>query len=117
MTGKAAALGFGAVLAAFTAFTAFVLAQVGLTGIFEPHVTQWGPTQVFAGLVIMALITIGWMVRDARQRGLPAWPFVVLTLAAGSIGPLTYLTVRAWRAGAAVNCRPGAAGYSGSARR
>jgi len=115
MTGKAAALGFGAALVAFTAFTAFVLAQVGLRGIFEPHFTQWGPAQVFVDLVVMGLITIGWMVGDARRHGLPAWPFVVLTLALGSIGPLTYLTVRAWRAGAAG--RPGAAGYSGSATR
>lgn len=65
--------------------------------------------------MVMGLITIGWMVGDARRHGLPAWPFVVLTLALGSIGPLTYLTVRAWRAGAAG--RPGAAGYSGSATR
>ena len=39
------------------------------------------------------------MVRDARERGLVAWPFVVLTLAAGSFGVLFYLVARELRAG------------------
>lgn len=80
---------------AFGAFTAAVLVQVGLWGIFEPLFTMWGPAQVFIDLVIMGLITIGWMVRDARERGTRAWPFVLLTLALGSFGPLAYLVVRA----------------------
>ncbi|GIW13754.1 MAG: hypothetical protein KatS3mg062_1193 [Tepidiforma sp.] len=91
------AIGYGLVLAAFAVFTAYVVARVGLVGIFEPHFTEWGPAQVFADLVLMGLITIGWMVRDARQRGAAVWPYVVLTLAAGSIGPLLYLAVRAWQ--------------------
>jgi hypothetical protein len=31
---------------------------------------------------------------DARARGRSAWPFIALTLAAGSFGPLAYLLVR-----------------------
>lgn len=89
-----------ATAAAFGIFTLAVLMQVGLGGIFGPALSEWGPAQVFADLVIMALITIGWMVRDARQRGIAAWPFVVVTLAAGSFGPLAYLIVRGRRGAA-----------------
>ncbi|MCX7618974.1 abscisic acid-deficient protein Aba4 family protein [Tepidiforma sp.] len=90
-----------AAAAAFGVFTAAVLVQVGLRGIFEPALSEWGPAQVFADLVIMALITIGWMVRDARERGIAAWPFVLLTLATGSFGPLAYLIARGRRGSAA----------------
>jgi hypothetical protein len=38
------------------------------------------------------------MVRDASARGLNAWPFVLVTLVAGSFGPLFYLVVRERRA-------------------
>jgi hypothetical protein len=34
------------------------------------------------------------MAADARQRGLPAWPFIAMTVVMGSFGPLTYLVVR-----------------------
>mgnify|MGYP007064211512 CR=1 FL=1 len=35
-----------------------------------------------------------WMVADAKKHGLNPWPFVLLTLTAGSFGPLFYLV---WR--------------------
>jgi hypothetical protein len=40
------------------------------------------------------------MVRDARERGLNPWPFVILTVLAGSFGPLLYLVLREVRSGA-----------------
>ena len=39
------------------------------------------------------------MVHDAKKQNLSAWPFVALTLAAGSFGPLCYLLIREARAG------------------
>ena len=48
----------------------------------------------FTALGIMACI---WMVNDARARGQNAWPFVALTLALGSFGPLLYLALRELR--------------------
>lgn len=101
MTARFVAWLAAAAAAAFGIFTAAVLVQVGLTGIFEPALSEWGPAHVFADLVIMALVTIGWMVRDARERGIAAWPFVLVTLAAGSFGPLAYLIVRGRRGAAA----------------
>lgn len=82
------------VTAAFGALTAKALVDVGVWGIFEPHFTTWGGAQVFADLVILALLSCFWMAADARRRGTSALPFVLLTLAIGSFGPLLYLIVR-----------------------
>lgn len=35
---------------------------------------------------------------DARQRGLNPWPYVFITVVAGSFGPLAYLLRREWGA-------------------
>lgn len=86
------------VLVLFATLTTIALLDVGLLGIIEPHFQSWGAAQVFADLVIIALLACVWMVGDARARGLPAWPFVALTLVAGSFGPLVYLLWRERRA-------------------
>ncbi len=81
----------------FSVLTALALADVGYLGIIKPHFQSWGAGQVLADLVILAVLACFWMVADARSRGLNPWPFVVVTLVAGSFGPLTYLIVREWR--------------------
>jgi uncharacterized membrane protein len=88
------------VIAAFGALTARALVDVGYLGIFLPHFQAWGPGQVFADLVILAVLAIVWMAGDARERGINVWPFAVITLLAGSFGPLFYLVRREWKAGA-----------------
>ncbi len=93
-----------AVTAAFGVLTAIALADVGPWGIVEPHFKSWGAAQVFWDLVIIAVLAVIWMVRDARARGVNPWPFVLLTLIAGSFGPLLYLIVRELRSPAG---RPG----------
>jgi hypothetical protein len=85
------------VIIAFGVLSALALMDVGYFGILKPHFQSWGGAQVFADLVIMGLLVCIWMAGDAPQRGLPAWPFIVLTLAVGSFGPLVYLVVREWR--------------------
>jgi hypothetical protein len=88
------------VIGLFGALTAVALADVGILGIFRPHFQAWGPAQVFADLVILAVLACFWMVSDARDCGLNPWPFVVLTVLAGSFGPLFYLVLRELRADA-----------------
>ena len=88
------------VIGLFGALTAMALMDVGYFGIIEPHFQNWGPGQVFADLVILATLACIWMVADARERGLNAWPFVFLTLVAGSFGPLFYLVAREMKSGA-----------------
>lgn len=85
------------VIAGFGALSAIALLDVGYWGIIEPHFKSWGAAQVFTDLVILALLSCIWMVRDAQEKGLPAWPFVAITLAAGSFGTLFYLVFREWR--------------------
>ncbi len=87
-----------AVIAAFGALTAIALLDVGFFGIIKPHFQAWGAGQVFADLVIVAGLACFWMVADARERKLNAWPFVGITLIAGSFGPLFYLVLRELRA-------------------
>ncbi len=82
------------VTAAFGVLTALALLDVGYLGIIEPHFRSWGAAQVFFDLVIVAVLACLWMIGDARERGVPAWPFVLITLVAGSFGPLLYLVVR-----------------------
>ena len=48
----------------------------------------------FWPLVILALLSCVWMVRDARAGGRSAWPYVLVTLALGSFGILFYLLAR-----------------------
>ena len=92
------ALGLLTVIIAFGALSAKALADHGFWGIIAPHFQTFGAAQVLADLVILALLSCVWMVSDARTRGLNPWPFVVLTLAAGSFGPLFYLLRREWQA-------------------
>lgn len=78
----------------FGVLTGVALLHVGYLGILLPHFRSWGAGQVLADLVIMCTLGCLWMVRDARGRGLRAWPFVLLTVVAGSFGPLSYLIIR-----------------------
>ena len=86
------------VLSAFGLLTTLALMDVGYFGILEPHFKSWGGAQVFFDLVIACILACIWMSQDAPQRGLSAWPFILITLVAGSFGPLSYLVVRQLRA-------------------
>jgi len=86
------------VIAGFGVLTALALMDVGYLGILEPHLRSWGGAQVLTDLVILASLACVWMIGDARERGLPAWPFILITLVAGSFGPLLYLVARELRA-------------------
>lgn len=82
------------VLALFGALTAAALWYDGVWAIFEPLLTTWAGGQVFADLVIALVIVIGWMYQDAKALGRNPWPWILVTLAAGSFGPLFYLLTR-----------------------
>jgi len=86
------------VILAFGVLTALALSDVGYLGLIEMHLESWGGAQVLVDLVIVSLLACIWMVRDARERGLAVWPFVLITVLAGSFGPLAYLAVRELRA-------------------
>ena len=82
------------ILIPFSLVSAYALWEVGYVGIFTASFANWGTAQVLCDLVTTSLLAMIWMVNDARERGLNAWPFVVVTLLAGSFGPLLYLLRR-----------------------
>ena len=75
----------------FLALTGYAVMQVGYFGIFDYHRHSPAGWQVFIDLVIALILVLVWMVRDAKRKGRNVWPYVVLTLTVGSIGPLVYL--------------------------
>ena len=107
MTGKQWIL--GAVLIDFAALTAYAFAQAGVSGFAAAaeslFSSPWGLQLACDFLVALGLVS-WWMVADARERGVAAWPFLLLTLTLGSIGPLVYLNWREWTATAAARDEP-----------
>ncbi|HTO09344.1 MAG TPA: DUF2834 domain-containing protein [Myxococcota bacterium] len=93
------------VLGLFGLLTALALREVGYLGIIEPHFQSWGQGQVLADLVIMCALGCIWMLADARARGISPWPFLIVTVFAGSFGPLLYLVTRELRAAATASSR------------
>jgi Terpene cyclase DEP1 len=81
-------------LACFGALSAAALRDHGFWGILAPHFQTFGGAQVFADLVIALTLAMVWIVRDARASHRNPWPWVALTLATGSFGPLLYLLAR-----------------------
>jgi hypothetical protein len=83
-----------AVLFPFLAFSVWVALVDGPVGYLalagrEP----WG-LQMLLDLAIALFFVTGWMIADARRKAITVWPFVAMTIALGSIGPLSYLLVR-----------------------
>ncbi len=82
------------VLLAFTAFSSWVVVERGYFGFLTlARDDAWG-LQVLLDLVIACVLYARWMIRDARERGLPSAPYLVLMVFLGSIGALAYLVHR-----------------------
>lgn len=82
------------ILLAFGAYSLYVMWDVGYLGIWRAGFADAASLQILLDLVITCLLISSWMIADARSRDLNAWPFVGVTLAAGSFGPLLYLLYR-----------------------
>lgn len=82
-----------AVLLAFGALSARALLDHGYIGIFSFHFTSTAGMQVITDLVIVCALAMIWIVVDARRSGRMALPYLLLTLTAGSFGPLLYLLI------------------------
>lgn len=82
------------VLIEFALFSGWVMWEVGYIGIWQAGFASIGSLQILLDLVICASIISMWLYQDARQRGINPWPWLVATLAAGSLPVLFYLIVR-----------------------
>jgi uncharacterized membrane protein len=82
------------ILIMFAALTGAALWYHGYWGILAPHFQSFGAGQVFADLVIALVLVMVWMWQDAKTTGRNPWPWLGITLATGSFGPLLYLLTR-----------------------
>ena len=87
-------IGLSVLLANFLALTAYAVYQYGYVGFFDLMTANLATATAFADLLIALSLIVVWMVRDARARGVSPVPYVLLTLALGSAGPLAYLIRR-----------------------
>ena len=78
-------------LLAFTGVSAWALFEHGYLALWRLPFQDSGTLQMFCDLAVGMLLVSVWMVRDARKRQVRVAPFLVLTVAAGSLGPLLYL--------------------------
>jgi Terpene cyclase DEP1 len=85
------------VLLPFTAYSLWVVATRGYLGFITLAGREPWALQLLLDLTICCVLIVTWMVPDARARGIAVWPYLIATLFVGSIGPLAYLTHRAWR--------------------
>ena len=82
------------VLFPFLAFSVWVALVAGPVGFLSLAAREpWG-LQMLLDLAIALFFVTGWMITDARRKHITVWPFVAMTIALGSIGPLSYLLVR-----------------------
>jgi hypothetical protein len=81
-------------LVGFSALTAEVVIRDGYTEWLRIAFENRSAGLLLVDLTIACSLAIGWMVRDARARKATVWPFALLTVLLGSIGPLAYLVLR-----------------------
>lgn len=81
-------------LAAFGAFSLWVVATQGYFGFVALAGREPWALQMLIDLVIALSVAIGWMTGDARKRGIATWPYIVATVALGSLGILAYCVRR-----------------------
>jgi len=92
VSGKQIVLGL--VLAVFGFETGYAIYHYGYVGFFEELIKSPAAELVLMDLTIALSLALAFMWRDARERRAAFWPYLVLTLAFGSVGPLLYLIVR-----------------------
>ncbi|MEW5847616.1 MAG: DUF2834 domain-containing protein [Myxococcota bacterium] len=82
---------FAVLLVVHGVITALAMAEFGYVALFERALADWASRQVFSDLSVSLVLITVWMLKDGRERGINAWPYVVLTLPLGSFAPLFYL--------------------------
>ena len=87
-------LALSAVLIVLLAMDAYSVYLYGFIGFFRIVLANFAGVTAFVDLLIALVLIIVWMGEDARQRNVSAIPYVVITIALGSIGPLLYLIRR-----------------------
>ena len=82
------------VLIDFAALSVYAVMQHGYLGFFELALANWATRLMLFDLVVALSLIAVWMLRDAKERGASAWPYLAVTLFFGAAGPLLYLIRR-----------------------
>lgn len=82
------------VLVLFSILTGNALWQQGFIGIFEEAMKSPGSMQIFVDLFIALCFALGWVWYDTKKTNRSFLPWLIITLIAGSYGPLLYLLFR-----------------------
>jgi hypothetical protein len=83
-----------AALIVILALDAYAVYLYGYIGFFRMVLANFAGVTAFVDLVIALVLILVWMGDDARERKVSALPFLILTIALGSVGPLLYLIRR-----------------------
>lgn len=83
-----------AVLVAFLAQDAYVIYLYGYLGFFRMLLANAVGVNAAVDLIIALTLIAVWMSEDAKQRGISSLPYLLVTVALGSVGPLLYLARR-----------------------
>ena len=67
------------------------LYEVGLSGIYQAALSNWGAIQIFTDLSVSLTLVLVWLVHDCSRRKRPSWPWIAASLLAGAIVPVAYL--------------------------
>src|SRR5215472_9652095 len=92
MNGKQ--IGLVSVLLGFSILTAYAVYLYGYVGFFREVTSSVASLTLSVDLVIALTIILVYIANDAREHGISAVPYLLLTLAFGSVGPLCYLIRR-----------------------
>ena len=83
-----------AALIVLLAMDAYSVYLYGYVGFFRMVLANVAGVTAFVDLVIALVLILAWMGDDARERKVSALPYLILTVALGSVGPLVYLIRR-----------------------
>jgi hypothetical protein len=89
-------IALGLVLAVFGFETAWFVTHQGFAGFMALFDSVAGRLAFFDLTIALSLVMV-WMWRDAGERNATVVPYLLLTVAFGSVGPLLYLIVREGR--------------------
>ncbi|MGA9722750.1 MAG: hypothetical protein WBQ86_09865 [Candidatus Binatus sp.] len=87
-------LALSGALIVLLAVDAYAIYLYGYIGFFRMVLANFAGFAAFVDLAIALVLILVWMGDDARERKVSALPYLVLTLALGSVGPLLYLIRR-----------------------
>jgi hypothetical protein len=87
-------LALSAALIVLLAVDAYAVYLYGYIGFFRMVLANFAGFAASLDLAVALVLILVWMGDDARERKVSAIPYILMTLALGSVGPLLYLIRR-----------------------